>query len=169
MDPGNDPALSLFSRDEDGSDASSLIADPKFTVRLPYPVYVDAVTLEHRSFPLCKSESEGGSVLGGESAPRWVRVVGFPPCPTNEDDEEGDEGVEDGCRARGFDIERPIDLTGLKTLQGGTLAAPIDVWRVAGIWSSRSRPEEPSWSGEPIGACWVLTERMLVMIDDDIA
>ena len=47
---------------------------------------------------------------GGESAPRWVRVVGFPPCPTNEDDEEGDEGVEDGCRARGFDIERPIDL-----------------------------------------------------------
>ena len=30
-------------------------------------------------------------------------------------------------------------------------------------------PEEPSWSGEPIGACWVLTERMLVTIDDDIA
>lgn len=75
---------------------------PKYTVRLPYPVRVDAITLEHRSFPVAPRELSEGWNLGGESAPRWVRAVGYPPCGPDEGDEE--------CGTRGFDIARPIDL-----------------------------------------------------------
>ena len=47
---------------------------------------------------------EGGK-RGGESAPRHVRVVGFPPCDDNEDEK---------CTIRGFDITRPINLGSLE-------------------------------------------------------
>ncbi|KAL9184948.1 hypothetical protein ACHAXT_002725 [Thalassiosira profunda] len=102
MRPEDDPALALLGRhgDEDGD--ASLLVGPKYTVRLPYPVHVDAVSLEHRSFPIAPQELAAG-LKGGESAPRWVRVVGFPPCPENGADE-------DECGMRGFDIAKPIDL-----------------------------------------------------------
>jgi len=98
----DDPSLSLI----DSSSSSSLLIGPKYTVRLPYPIYIDAVTFEHRSFPLPKQNSRGG-----ESAPRWIRVVGFPPCSTKgrEDYEEVDVDA-DECAVRGFDIAKPIDL-----------------------------------------------------------
>ncbi|KAL7526044.1 hypothetical protein ACHAXR_003355 [Thalassiosira sp. AJA248-18] len=102
----DDPALSLLSRrthmeggmevmDEDVG--SSMLVGPKYTVRLPYPVYIDAVTLEHRSFPLSQGSLEGGT-KGGESAPRW------------EEDGVEEEEEDDGCGVRGFDISKPIDL-----------------------------------------------------------
>ena len=117
MRPEDDPALSLLSRhthfeggmevmDED--DTLNLLVGPKYTVRLPYPVHIDAVTLEHRSFPLPKGVMADGR-RGGESAPRWVRVMGFPPCPKVEEMEEGGED-KDECSLRGFDIAKPIDL-----------------------------------------------------------
>lgn len=115
MRPENDPILSLLSRhthmeggmevvDEDVS-ASSLVG-PKYTVRLPYPIHIDAVSIEHRAFPLPQSVLKDG-VRGGESAPRWVKVVGFPPCG---DDNDKIEAEEEGCDKLGFDISRPIDL-----------------------------------------------------------
>ena len=95
----------LFENEEDTADASLLVG-PKFTVRLPYAVHIDVVTLEHRSFPLSPSSSLENEKKGGESAPRWVRVVGFPTwCPTTTKDE-----MEDECGVRGFDISKPIDL-----------------------------------------------------------
>eukprot|EP00585_Thalassiosira_rotula_P004608 CAMPEP_0196135906 /NCGR_PEP_ID=MMETSP0910-20130528/4386_1 /TAXON_ID=49265 /ORGANISM="Thalassiosira rotula, Strain GSO102" /LENGTH=843 /DNA_ID=CAMNT_0041396103 /DNA_START=11 /DNA_END=2542 /DNA_ORIENTATION=+ len=117
MDPSDDPALSLLARhthmeggmeipDEDID--TSLLVGPKYTVRLPYAVSIDAVTLEHRSFPLLPSSLENGWTKGGESAPRWVRVVGFPPCPKTTDGMEEDD--EDECGLRGFDLSNPIDL-----------------------------------------------------------
>ena len=114
MRPEDDPALSFSSwnrlismgsmGDEEGN-LSSLLMGPKFTVRLPYPIYIDAVTLEHRSLPV-RPGTEGGT-----SAPRWVRVVGFPPCPKNVKNKfpSGGEDV-DECGMRGFDVDHPIDL-----------------------------------------------------------
>ena len=111
----NDPVLSLLSRqymgggveddmDEEDDDTSSLVG-PKYTVRLPYPTHIDAVSLEHRAFPLPESTLNDG-VRGGESAPRWFKVVGFPPCSDNDNANE----AEGECDKLGFDISQPIDL-----------------------------------------------------------
>eukprot|EP00984_Skeletonema_dohrnii_P006379 scaffold2282_cov77-Skeletonema_dohrnii-CCMP3373.AAC.3 len=117
MRPENDPVLSLLSRgahsmgaedmdDEEESSISSLVG-PKYTVRLPYPIHIDAVSVEHRAFPLPQRVLTDG-VRGGESAPRWVKVVGFPPC----DDGNGNliEADEEECDKLGFDISQPIEL-----------------------------------------------------------
>lgn len=104
MRPEDDPALSLLGEFHDND--ASLVIGPKYTVRLPHAVYIDAVTLEHRSFPLPKGSLEHAK--GGESAPRWVRVVGYPPCSINTEAEEEEE--HDKCGERGFDLLRPIDL-----------------------------------------------------------
>ncbi|KAL7478565.1 hypothetical protein ACHAW6_004324 [Cyclotella cf. meneghiniana] len=106
MNPDDDPALSYLSRhvnhfEREMDSITSLLAGPKYTVRLAQPILIDAVSLEHRSFPIPKSALEKGK-MGGESAPRYVRLVGFPPCSDVYEDEE--------CKARGFDITRPIDL-----------------------------------------------------------
>eukprot|EP00984_Skeletonema_dohrnii_P005589 scaffold1970_cov78-Skeletonema_dohrnii-CCMP3373.AAC.3 len=117
MRPENDPIMSLLSRDahsmgaedmddEEDSSISSLVG-PKYTVRLPYPIHIDAVSVEHRAFPLPQRVLNDG-VRGGESAPRWVKVVGFPPC----DDGNGNliEADEEECHKLGFDISQPIEL-----------------------------------------------------------
>jgi len=110
----NDPLLSLLSRHthmeggaeviDDDATISSLLG-PKYTVRLPYPIHIDAVSIEHRAFPLPQSALNDG-VRGGESAPRWVKVVGFPPCGDNDNRIEADEG----CDKLGFDTSRPVHL-----------------------------------------------------------
>ena len=121
MRPEDDPALllpSMLDHSEDnGGSPSSLLIGPKYTVRLPYPIYIDAVTFEHRSFPLLPSEQtindRTTSSRSGKSAPRWIRVVGFPPCSrkAHGDEDYGDDEAEDGeCAVRGFDIAKPIDL-----------------------------------------------------------
>ena len=113
----DDPALSLLSRgvmdfdkNEEQEADSSLIIGPKYTVRLPYPIHVDAVTLEHRSFPLPKSMLENDGLRGGESAPRWVRVVGYPPCSQGKSVHHHNDDGDEECGVRGFDITKPIDL-----------------------------------------------------------
>jgi hypothetical protein len=108
MNAVDDPALTFMNR-LDGFDymdesVSLLLSGPKYTVRLSQPIYMDAVTLEHRSFPASKDVLDAG-LKGGESAPRHIRVVGFAPCP-NENDED--------CTARGFDVTHPIDLGSLE-------------------------------------------------------
>ena len=120
MRPENDPILSIMSRhthmeggaeviDEDAD--TSLLVGPKYTVRLPYRTHIDAVSIEHRSFPLPQSALADG-MRGGESAPRWVKVVGFPPCKEEEDDGGNHlmEGEDDDCDKLGFDMNQPIDL-----------------------------------------------------------
>jgi len=118
MRPEHDPVLSLLSRDahsmgaedmdgEEDSSISSLVG-PKYTVRLPYPIHIDAVSVEHRAIPLPQRVLNDG-VRGGESAPRWVKVVGFPPC----DDGNGnliEADDEEECDKLGFDISQPIEL-----------------------------------------------------------
>merc|ERR1712176_1350135 len=104
----DDPVLGLLSGMEDldgDNEDSALIVGPKFTVRLPQPIYIDAATLEHRSFPPTSFQD---GLSGGESAPRWVRLVGFPPCSGSYEEEDDKEGGI--CRSFGFDISHPIDL-----------------------------------------------------------
>jgi hypothetical protein len=105
MRPDDDP----WSSSSSFLGSSSILVGPKYTVKLPYPIHIDAVTLEHRSFPISRRDSERG-LRGGESAPRWVRVVGFPPCPGWEGRDEKDEADEGLCAMRGFDVDAPIDL-----------------------------------------------------------
>jgi Sad1 / UNC-like C-terminal len=61
------------------------------TIRLPYPVTVSAVTLDHAS-PHLLSES-----MEFTSAPRKIRVIGYPPCSDN-------------CRGMGFDLSKGSTL-----------------------------------------------------------
>ena len=61
------------------------------TIRLPYPVNVKAVTIDHAS-----------SLLLGErmgSAPKAIRVIAYPPCSD--------------CQGMGFDTRRAWELTEL--------------------------------------------------------
>eukprot|EP00580_Thalassiosira_gravida_P021146 CAMPEP_0201675524 /NCGR_PEP_ID=MMETSP0494-20130426/39775_1 /ASSEMBLY_ACC=CAM_ASM_000839 /TAXON_ID=420259 /ORGANISM="Thalassiosira gravida, Strain GMp14c1" /LENGTH=810 /DNA_ID=CAMNT_0048158001 /DNA_START=193 /DNA_END=2622 /DNA_ORIENTATION=- len=152
MDPSDDPALSLLARHthmEGGMEIpnedidTSLLVGPKYTVRLPYAVSIDAVTLEHRSFPLLPSSLENGWTKGGESAPRWVRVVGFPPCPKTTDEMEEDD--EDECGLRGFDLSNPIDL-GLFEYQRITVTGREDDYGGDGD-EDESGEKNDAWSG----------------------
>ena len=139
----DDPALSLLSRRQESYDYEENIMDeqlligPKYTIRLPYAVKVDSVTIEHRSFPLPSNELEKG-LKGGESAPHWVRVVGFPPCPQAQHESDDGEELdrEDECNIRGFDFNSPINLgtveyqrvtvTGLEDDYGGSSSSGDD-------------------------------------------
>jgi len=57
------------------------------TMRLPYPVKVSAVTVDHAS-PLLLNNT-----LDVSSAPRKIRLIGYPPCS-------------DDCRGLGFDLSK---------------------------------------------------------------
>ena len=72
------------------------------TIRLPYPVDVDAITIDHVSSLLIPP---GGS---RDSAPKKIRVMGYPPCEENE------------CNGLGFDISDGIE----GKLQLGTSICP---------------------------------------------
>jgi hypothetical protein len=133
---GMDDLLSTFApphhhhgemndNDDDEDDANKLglsFGRPRYTIDLPYPIYIDAVTLEHRSFPI--NQQHGEDNVGGDSAPRYVRVVGYPPCPGLDDNgrmnEEGSgygggsssSRIAQSCELSqyGFDISSPINL-----------------------------------------------------------
>jgi hypothetical protein len=117
----------MNNNDEDDDDANMLGSSygrPRYTIDLPYPIYIDAVTLEHRSFPI-NQQQHGDDNVGGESAPRYVRVVGYPPCPGLDDNwinKEGSgygsssssssSGIAQSCELSqyGFDVSSPINL-----------------------------------------------------------
>ena len=104
--------------DEDYDDANKLGSSygrPRYTVELPYSIYIDAVTLEHRSFPIDLTKTEKKhNYVGGESAPRFVRVVGYPPCPEHDQNETNEEvSSRHSCASSSqyeFDISSPINL-----------------------------------------------------------
>jgi hypothetical protein len=104
MWPKDDPASTLFI-----PGSRSL---PKYTVKLWYAIRINAMTLEHQSFPVSRRNLEHGLKVG-ESTPQWVRLVGFTPCPPEMDGEgERNERGNDngGCALRGFDTAMPINL-----------------------------------------------------------
>ena len=103
--------------DEDYDDANKLGSSygrPRYTVELPYSIYIDAVTLEHRSFPIDHTmKTKKHNYVGGESAPRFVRVVGYPPCPEHDQNETNEElSSRHSCASSQyeFDISSPINL-----------------------------------------------------------
>ena len=61
------------------------------TIRLPYPVKVSAVTVDHASSLLLDTSTDVSS------APKKIRVIGYPPC------------TED-CRGLGFDLSKGLVL-----------------------------------------------------------
>jgi SUN domain-containing protein 1/2 len=65
------------------------------TIQLAYPVVVDAVSVDHVSWDI---------VPDGQhmTAPKNVKVVGYPPCDDDDDDVD--------CKSLGFDMSDPIDV-----------------------------------------------------------
>ena len=64
----------------------------QITVRLPYPVYIDSVTLDHVLHEIIPDDMY-------KSAPKKIDVVGYPACNKGDD-----------CFAIGFDMKDPITI-----------------------------------------------------------
>lgn len=81
-------------------------ASGRVTLRLAYPVALDAVSVDHVSAMLVPAEAR-------TSAPKKIRVIGYPPCD-NESDEQ--------CAALGFDVRDSIHITELEyAIEGPTI------------------------------------------------
>lgn len=65
------------------------------TLELPYPVHITSVTIDHVSSLLVEQED------GSSSAPRHVRVIGYPLCPTDSKND---------CAGLSFDQESPKEI-----------------------------------------------------------
>jgi SUN domain-containing protein 1/2 len=63
------------------------------TIRLPYPIKVETFSLDHVSDDIVPYDKH-------ESAPKKIRVFGYPPCPEEEK----------RCRALGFDDDDPMEI-----------------------------------------------------------
>jgi len=103
------------------------------TIRLPYPVDVDAITIDHVSSLLIPP---GGS---RDSAPKKIRVMGYPPCEENE------------CNGLGFDISDGIEL---KTVEYDLDGKPIQTFSLVDK-QQQSKDEEED--GEIGGSCSTVT------------
>jgi len=77
----------------------------QITIRLGQPVKVTSVTLDHVS-PLL----EPAGREKGLSAPRYVRVVGYPPCASGDND----------CERLGFDARKPLELSEFQYLRASS-------------------------------------------------
>ena len=64
----------------------------KFTIRLPYPIFVDTFSVDHVSSPIVPKDVR-------DTAPKKLKVTGYPPCDGS-----------DHCTALGFDIYDPMDI-----------------------------------------------------------
>ena len=62
------------------------------TFRLPYPVYIDSVTLDHVFSEIIPDEMY-------QSAPKKIEVIGYPACSKVDD-----------CHAVGFDMKDPMTI-----------------------------------------------------------
>jgi len=70
----------------------------RITFRLAQPVHAQNVTVEHFPHVLDDLQPNG-------SAPRFIRVVGYPPCEHKNDSRYNKE-----CKLMGFDVEKAYDL-----------------------------------------------------------
>jgi hypothetical protein len=78
----------------------------RVTLRLAYPVALEAISVDHVSALLVPAEAR-------TSAPKKIRVIGYPPC-----DDENDEA----CAALGFDVRDSIHVTELEyAIDGPTI------------------------------------------------
>jgi SUN domain-containing protein 1/2 len=99
------------------------------TIRLPYPVTVSALTLDHAS-PHLLSES-----MEFTSAPRKIRVIGYPPCT-------------DDCRGMGFDLSKGSTLATMDYDKDGR---HIQTFEISG--GDASLEGECAESKEILGSC----------------
>ena len=63
----------------------------QFTIRLPYPVFVDLFSVDHVSPLIVPKEVR-------DTAPKKLKVIGYPPCDSED------------CMALGFDVSDPMDI-----------------------------------------------------------
>jgi SUN domain-containing protein 1/2 len=74
------------------------------TMRLPYPVFVDSVTVDHVNSELVHS-------LKHQTAPKTMKVIGYPACSKS-----------DHCYALGFDMNDPIEIARINyDIEGSTI------------------------------------------------
>mmetsp|Transcript_60855 Transcript_60855/g.71210 ORF Transcript_60855/g.71210 Transcript_60855/m.71210 type:complete len:621 (-) Transcript_60855:20-1882(-) len=63
--------------------------ESQITIALPYPIHLNAVTIDHLS-PSLSSSSTTSSIFSSSSAPQTFSVLGYPPC--NEEDTKNSNG-----------------------------------------------------------------------------
>jgi len=98
------PEQILFANTNPGSCWPMAGRHGQVTIRLPYPVEVDAITIDHVSSLLISPDGSR------DSAPKNIRIMGYPPCEANE------------CNGMGFDMSDGIELKSVEyDLDGKTI------------------------------------------------
>lgn len=90
------------------------------TVKLPYPVVVEEITIDHTSIDILPDGEE-------ESAPRIIKVIGYPPCSSSSDDAEEEENDLD-CQSLGFDAKDPIEIASFTYDLDGNMVQTFDTY-----------------------------------------
>ena len=93
------------------------------TIRLPYPVNVKAITIDHTSHLLVGPDMK--------SAPRSMRIIAYPPC--------------DDCDGLGFDVAQAWELTAVVYDVEGRTTQTFDI----PVPASSCSEEAPSCEAEP--------------------
>jgi hypothetical protein len=94
------------------------------TIRLAYPVKVDTFSLDHVSYDIVPVDME-------MTAPKRIRVIGYPPC------------IEDECRALGFDVTDPMEIAQINYDKEGPSVQTFDsVWVQAANSASSTFKDE---------------------------
>jgi len=98
------PEQIMFANTNPGSCWPMAGRHGQVTIRLPYPVEVDAITIDHVSSLLIPPDGSR------DSAPKTIRIMGYPPCEANE------------CNGMGFDMSDGIELKSVEyDLDGKTI------------------------------------------------
>jgi len=134
------------------------------TLRLPYPVKVKAVTLDHASALLFENKKDGRN-----SAPKHVRVFGYPPCWVKKEEDSSvkksdylDEDDDEEQYVRGicddgldFDLESPIVLHDIEYDLDGpsiqTFHIPLPPEEEEGDGASCSEETKSCGGDDPLG------------------
>ena len=96
------------------------------TIRLPYPVRIDSFTIDHVSSLIVNPTN------GHETAPKTIRVTGYPPCDDNDnDDNDNDNGA---CKALGFQIQDPMEIAQIHYDTEG----PSSIQTFDSIWTTQA-------------------------------
>lgn len=96
------------------------------TLKLINPIVVGSVTVDHVSSIIV----ENGKSY---SAPKRIKVVGYPPCDDDYDD----------CPAVGFDINDPVDIAEINYDLDGPIVQTFDSHYTKAIYNLSSSPSLP--------------------------
>lgn len=102
------------------------------TMRLPYPVFIDSVTIDHVNMEIVRSRKH-------QAAPKTMKIIGYPAC-----------GKGDECYALGLDMHDPIEIARIEYDIEASTIQTFDT-----IYAQASTIDSIDDSGEEEGSCSV--------------